>query len=187
MRNLIDMDGKSDIGHIDWEFIHDMQAIDPDHITPEIVYLTKDFLDKIPEKWSVIKSKLAGHVKKGKTVHIGIEDVENLGNDFKIRGILKDKQGHPMAFCKIVAMDKDPVEDDYLGAIITNKDGEFTLSFGKRTFSDFNMEAEPDVYFKVFTWRDSKFYPIGSVTPEVLEKVTTREGKIVFEFGVVEL
>ncbi len=187
MRNLIDMDGKSDIGHIDWEFIHDMQAIVPDHITPEVIFFTRDFLDSIPEKWEEIKTMLAGHVKRGKTVHIAIEDVENLGNDFKVRGILKDKQGHPMTFCKVVVMDKDPVENDYLGAVITDKDGEFSLSFGKRTFNDFGMEAEPDIYFNVLAWRDNSFYPIGTVTPEVSEKIETKEGKTVLEFGVVEI
>ena len=187
MRNLIDMDGKRDIGHIDWEFIHDMQAIAPDQITPELIYLTKDFLEKIPEKWDEIKAKLALRVKKGKTVHIAIEDVENLGNDFKVRGTLKDKQGKPMAFCKIVVMDKDPVEDDYLGAVITDEDGEFSLSFGKRTFSDFGMEAEPDIYLKVFTWRDNNFYAIDKVTPVVSEKVEAKEGKTILEFGVVEI
>lgn len=187
VRNLIDMDGKSDIGYIDWEFIHDMQAIDPDHITPELIYLTREFLDKIPEKWDEIKAKLASRIKKGKIVHIAIEDVENLGNDFKVRGILKDKQGRPVPFCKIVVMDKDPMEDDYLGAVITDQDGEFSVSFGKRAFSDFNMEAEPEVYFKIYTWKDSGFFPIGSVTPEVFEKVETKEGKVVLEFGVVEI
>jgi hypothetical protein len=187
MRLVIDMDSKNEIGFIDWEFIHDMQGIAPDLITPEIIYLTGEFLKKIPKKWSKIKAKLSGHVIHNRTVHCAISDIENLGNEFKLRGTLKNKKGDTLGFHKVVVYDKDKFEDDYIGAVITDKNGDFTLSFGKKTFSDFGLEAEPDIYFKVFFWKDSRFNELGQTMPEVFEKSETKEGKIIIEFGVVTL
>ena len=76
MRLLFDMDNKSEIGYIDWEFIHDMQGIAPELITPEIISLTPGFLGKIPKKWDKIKAKLKKHVNPDRTIHCAISDIE---------------------------------------------------------------------------------------------------------------
>ena len=185
MRLLIDMNHKKEIGVIDWEFIHDMQGIAPELITPEIIYLTETFLKKIPKKWSKIKSKLAEHIIPNRTVHCAISDMENLGNEFKIRGTFQNKEGEPLDFYRVVVFDKDKFEDDYIGAVITDGKGGFTLSFGKKTFSDFGMELEPDIYFKVYDFIEGKFHKHSQIMPEVREKTETIEGKIIFEFGVI--
>lgn len=185
MRLLINMDNKSEIGYIDWEFIHDMQGIAPDMVTPEIIYLTHDFMEQVPDKWGKIKAKLESHVVSNRTIHCAISDVENLGTDFKLKGRLKSVKGHILPFHKVVIFDKDRFEDDYIGAVISNKDGYFSLSFGKKTFSDFGIEAEPDIYFKVFSWQGNHFIEIGKTMPEVFEKTETGDDKIILEFGVV--
>jgi hypothetical protein len=187
MRLLFNMDNKSEIGIIDWEFIHDMQGIAPELITPEIIHLTRDFLEKIPEKWDKIKEKLEPHVSRKKPIHCAIADIENLGNEFKLRGILKSKNGDVLDFYKVVVYDEDRFEDDYIGAVITGKNGEFTLAFGKKTFSDFGLEAEPDIYFKVFSWQNNQFVPYGKTMPEVFEKTETADNKIIFNYGVVTI
>lgn len=187
MRRLIDMNHKNDIGFVDWEFIHDMQGIVPELITPEIILLTKEFLNKIPVKWSKIKSKLAEHVDPKQTVYVAISDIENLGNEFKIRGILKDKKGDILSFHRVVVYDEDRFEDDYIGAVITDENGGFTLSFGKKTFSDFGLESEPDIYFKIFFWKEGRFHEMGRVMPEIFEKSETIEKKTIIEFGVVAI
>lgn len=187
MRRLIDMNHKNEIGFVDWEFIHDMQGVVPELITPEIILLTKEFLNKIPSKWNELKSKLAKHVEPKQTVYVAIADIENLGNEFKIRGVLKDKAGGILSFHRVVVYDEDRFEDDYIGAVITDENGEFTLSFGKKTFSDFGLESEPDIYFKIFFWQDGKFHELGKVTPEIFEKLETKEKKKVIEFGVVTI
>lgn len=187
MRNLIDMDNKVEIGYIDWEFIHDMQGIAPDLINPEFICLGRQFLDKIPKKWEKIRIKLGKHLKGKETVYAAISDVENLGDEFKIRGTLKDKKGNVLGFHKVVVFDEDRFEDDYIGAVITDKSGNFSLSFGKKTFSDFGLEAEPDIYFKIFFWKDGRFDELGRVMPEVRKKSETSEGKIIIEFDTVEL
>lgn len=192
MRLLFDMDNKSEIGYIDWEFIHDMQGIAPELITPEIISLTPAFLSKIPKKWDNIKTKLKKHIDPNRTIHCAISDIENLGNEFKIRGTLKNKKGEILSFHKVVVFDEDRFEDDYIGALITDNDGNFTLSFGKKTFSDFGLEAEPDIYFKVFRWQEERFEEIGRTMPKVFEKTEitdpeSKEKKILFEFGVVTI
>ncbi len=185
MRLLIDMDNKSEIGIIDWEFIHDMQGIAPELITPEIIYLTRDFLDKIPSKWNKIKGKLDEHVQAKRTIHCAISDIENLGNEFKLRGTLKNKSGDTLSFHKVVVYDKDKFEDDYIGAVMSGKEGHFSLAFGKKTFSDFGLEAEPDIYFKVFRWDGERFLEMGKTMPDVFERTETDEDKIIYEFGIV--
>lgn len=185
MRFLVDLDNKSDIGVVDWEFIHDMQGLAPDMITPELIRLTPDFLNLIPAKWNRVKTKLEKHLVPKKTIHCGISDIENLGNEFKVRGVLKNSQCEILSYHKVVVYDEDRFQDDYIGAMITNSEGIFALSFGKKTFSDFNMEAEPDIYFKVFAWDGTLFVPIGKVTPRLFEKKITEENHIIYDFGVV--
>lgn len=187
MRQLIDMTNKNDIGYVDWEFIHDMQGIVPELITPEIILLTKKFLDHIPPKWNEIKAKLAAHSIPKETVYVAISDLENMGNEFKIRGILKSKEGEILSFHRVIVMDEDRFEDDYLGAVITDEDGNFTLSFGKKAFSDFGLESEPDIYLKVFFFKDGQFHPLGKATPQIFEKSETIEKKTIYEFGVVTI
>ena len=83
MRLLIDMDNKSEIGMIDWEFIHDMQGIAPELITPEIIYLTQDFLDKIPGKWSKIRSKLEERTPNRNTIYNGNGNRNGFSDEYK--------------------------------------------------------------------------------------------------------
>lgn len=187
MRLLIDMDNKSEIGVIDWEFIHDMQGIAPDKITPEIIYLTRDFLENIPEKWGKIKHKLQGHVDPDKTIHCAISDIENMGNEFKLHGTLQSHSGDVLDFHKVIVYDKDKFEDDYIGAVISDKSGRFSLAFGKKTFSDFGLEAEPDIYFKVFRWTGERFDFMDQTMPELFERTETASEKIIYEFGVVKI
>jgi hypothetical protein len=92
----------------------------------------------------------------------------------------------------VVVFDEDRFEDDYIGAVITDKNGNFTLSFGKKTFSDFGLEAEPDIYFRVFQWQEERFVEIGRTMPRVFEKseikdLESKETKILIEFGVVTI
>jgi hypothetical protein len=185
VRQLINMSSKSEIGFVDWEFIHDMQGIVPDLITPELIQLTYEFLDSIPEKWEKIKMQLEPHVSSEKTIYLAIADIENMGNEFKITGTLKNQNGEPLDFHRVVIFDEDRIEDDYIGAVITDKDGNFNLAFGKKTFSDFGIEAEPDIYFKIFAWEHNRFAEIARITPTVFEKTETREEKLIIRFGVV--
>jgi hypothetical protein len=181
------MDNKSEIGVIDWEFIHDMQGIAPEMITPELIYLTQNFLNKIPAKWAKIKKLLSKHVSPKGPVHCAISDIENLGNEFKVKGTFKNQEGNVLAFHKVVVYDKDKFEDDFIGAVITDKDGAFSLAFGKKTFSDFGMEAEPDIYFKVYSWNGKLFQELGKTMPDVFERIETSDDKIIYQFGVVTL
>lgn len=187
MKQLIDLTNKNEIGFVDWEFIHDMQGVVPELITPEIIQLTGEFLKKIPPEWEKIKLQLQKHTSPKHVTYVAIADTENLGCEFKVRGIIKNKECKSLGFHRVVIFDKDPMEDDFIGAVITDKDGCFSLSFGKRVFSDFGMEAEPDIYFKVFAWDNEKFTEIGRIMPEVFEKTVTQEGYKIYDFGVITI
>ncbi len=187
MKLLIDMDNKSEIGPVEWEFIHDMQVIAPGSITPEMIRLTDDFMVKIPKQWKEIRIQLRKHVSHDRTIHCAIADIDNMGNEFTAKGTLENKNGEVLDFHKIVIYDEDKFEDDYIGTVITDKDGKFSLSFGKKTFSDFGIEAEPDIYFRVYYWKDGKFDVLGKITPKNVEKTITKEKKTIYDFGTVAL
>ncbi len=187
MKQLIDLTNKNEIGYIEWEFIHDMQGVVPLLITPELISLTREFLDKIPSKWDKVKEKLIEHASPDRTVYIGIADIENLGDEFKVKGTFQDKHGVVLPFHRVIIYDKDRFEDDYIGAVITDKDGHFSLAFGKKVFSDFGLETEPYIYFKVYYFEKGRFVELGKIMPEVFEKVETREKKVLLEFGTISL
>ena len=121
-----------------------------------------------------------------KTIHLAISDIENMGNEFKIRGTLRNSNGENLTFHKVIVFDEDRFHDDYIGAVISDKNGDFTLSFGKKTFSDFGLETEPDIYFKVYSWKNGHFTEIRKVTPEVSNKIVTKENYTIYEFGIVK-
>jgi len=187
MKLLIDLNNKSEIGPIEWEFVHDMQTIIPKLITPELILLTEDFLDVIPAKWKTIKQMLEKHVSHENIVYCAMSDTENLGNDFQVKGILKNKNEDPLDFHKVVIFDKDKFEDDYIGTVITNKKGQFSLYFGKKTFSDFGIEQEPDIYFRVYYLKGGKFANLGKITPDRCDKTITKERRFIYDFGDVFL
>ena len=85
---------------------------------------------------------------------------EALKNGFEIRGY---RGGFEVHF-------EDRFEDDYIGSVITNQDGYLEISFGKKVFSDFGLEQEPDVYFKIFTFEAGAFKELKRIMPEIFEK-----------------
>jgi hypothetical protein len=187
MRRLVDLSQKSEIGFVDWEFLHDMQMVVPELITPEIIQLSSQFISKIPVKWQKIKQELIKHSKPNTVTYVAISDVENLGNEFKVTGKFKDAQGNPLAYHKIVIFDEDRFQDDYIGSVISDDQGYFSLLFGKKTFSDFGIENEPDIYFKIYRWEGALFKEIKKVMPKVTEKVETGDKKIIYNFGVMPI
>ncbi len=186
MRRVVDMKHQNEVGFIDWEFIHDMQDIVPDQITSELIFLDKKFLAKIPAKWNKIKKMLIDHLLPNeKIVPLAISDIENMGNEFKLRGTIQNEDGTALGFHKVIVMDKDRFQDDYIGAVISDEKGDFTLSFGKQTFSDFGLEQEPDIYFKIFKWNGSQFIEIEKIMPEVSKRSVTDDKHTIYEFGVI--
>jgi len=55
------------------------------------------------------------------------------------------------------------------------------------TFSDFGLESEPDIYLKIYVWRDNYFHQIDKVTPKIVNKIETDDKNIIYEFGVVAI
>lgn len=187
MKRLIDMDNKSDVGTIDWEFIHDMQGIVPNLINYNVMILKRDFLERIPEKYTKIKKKLAHHLAKRSAIHLAFSDIENQGNEFKVTGKLVNKQGRPLAFHKVEIYDEDRFEDDFIGSVISDEQGNFSMLFGKKVFSDFGLESLPDIYFKVFEWKKDQFVEIIRIMPDPHEVSETDQEKHLLEFGVIEV
>ena len=187
MKRLVDMDNKSEVGMIDWEFIHDMQGIVPHLINYNVLTLKRDFLTKIPQKYEKIKKELAKSLGMREKLHLAFSDIENQGNDFKVDGTLKDENGHSLAYYKVEIFDEDSFEDDFIGSVITNKDGYFSMLFGKKVFSDFGLESMPDIYFKIFAWKKNQFTEIVKIMPKPHEISETSQKKHLIEFGVIEV
>ena len=187
MKRLIDMDNKSDVGTIDWEFIHDMQGIVPHLINYNVMVLKRDFLESIPEKYTKIKKELARRLAKNNTIHLAFSDIENRGTEFKVTGTLVDKEGSPLAFHKVEIFDEDRFEDDFIGSVITDEKGRFTILFGKQVFSDFGLESMPDIYFKIFSWQHNQFVEKIRIMPLPHEISETDLHKTLIEYGVIEI
>jgi FtsP/CotA-like multicopper oxidase with cupredoxin domain len=62
--------------------------------------------------------------------------------------------GKPLSELRIEAWDKDVLTDDYLDFGLSDKDGEFKITFDKSEFEDWFGERHPDIYFKVFHYDD---------------------------------
>jgi hypothetical protein len=189
MKKIIDMEHGEEIGLIDWEFIYDMQAIAPEQITADTIVLSHDLLAKIPTKWRPIKQKLAARIHGDETHVLAVSDVENQGNEFKIEGVLQRRGGEAtLPFHRLMVFDKDRMEDDFIGSVITDAAGRFTLAFGRRTFSDFGFaEAVPDIYFRVFAWGGKDFQEIARVMPKDFKVSHFPDRKVVIDFGVVAI
>lgn len=181
------MDNKSDVGTIDWEFIHDMQGIVPHLINYNVMVLKRDFLQSIPQKYATIKKELARHLTKRSIIHLAFSDIENRGTEFKLTGTLVDKEGNPLAFHKVEIFDEDRFEDDFIASVITDEKGFFSILFGKQVFSDFGLESMPDIYFKIFTWRKDRFVEKIRIMPKPHEVSETDKNKHILEFGIVEV
>lgn len=189
MKKLIDLTSREEIGPIDWEFIYDMQSVAPELASADTIVLNRDLLGKIPAKWKTIKQKLAGRVARGETHHLAVSDVENQGSEFKIEGTLRRKHdGVPLAFHRVMVFDKDRFEDDFVGSVITDAAGRFTLAFGKKTFSDFGFaESTPDIYFRIFAWDTQRFNEIARTMPKDFKISQFPDKKVAIDFGVVEI
>ena len=187
MRRLINLDQKKDLGVIDWEFIHEMQGIVPDLIKFDQLKLTKEFLKNIPSRWEEISRKLKNDLKGKDHIHFALSDIENRGNEFKLTGRLVDEEINPLDFYKVQIFDQDKWEDDYMGSVLTDGNGEFSLLFGKAVFSDFlGLEAMPDIYFKIFAWngKDFELYR-KKIMPTPHEVTKTSLDKTLIAFGTI--
>jgi hypothetical protein len=187
MKKMIDMNHRSEIGTIDWQFIYDMQVLAPDQVSHDLIRLTDDLLHKIPAKWKELKKKMSSHLDRQGTTFIAICDVENQGQDFTIEGTLKDTKGQPRPFHRLLIYDKDRFEDDYLGFVVTNDAGAFTLMFGKKVFSDFGLDSMPDIYFKVAEWDGQIFREIGKIKPKPHKVTHFTGGRIAIDFAVITI
>jgi hypothetical protein len=190
MKKLIDMDRREEIGVIDWEFVYDMQSIAPDMISADTIILNRELLTKIPAKWRVIKQKLSACIHRDETHFLAVSDLENQGNEFKIEGTIRRREsGESLAFHRLMVFDKDRLEDDFIGSIVSDAAGKFALAFGKRTFSDFGFaESIPDLYFRVFSWdREKRFVEIARVMPKDFKVSHFPDRKVAIDFGVIDI
>ena len=165
-----------------------MQDKAPEDIQGEVITLTSNFINKIPAKQAEIRKRLHSALELKDKTFIAISGLEIEGNDFKIEGFLTDKEHNPLGFHKISVIDKDVIEDDYIGSVITGENGKFVLSFDGETFQDFGFFEKnklPDFRFKIFKWKGNKFKLLKEFMPEIESVTPFGKDKKLIEFGTI--
>ena len=51
MKRLIDMETRHVLGNFPWQFIFDLEELDPEKVNSELIILTHSLLAKIPAEW----------------------------------------------------------------------------------------------------------------------------------------
>jgi hypothetical protein len=188
MRLLVDMNGRRDVAAVDWEFLYELKNAAGDLVEHDRIRVNSQLLRKIPAKWAAIKDALRGALGEAEEIWVAISDVEIKGNDYIIEGALQRPDGTPLEFHKLEVLDKDLLEDDFIGKVVTTANGEFRLGFGPETFNDFpwiRTETMPDFIFRVHEWKGDHFTLVHKFKPKPLKVTKFGKEKMVVEFGAV--
>lgn len=69
---------------------------------------------------------------------------------YAIQGEVVSQKDQSLEGLRIEAWDNDLVIDDFLGAVLTDQDGKFTIQFDGTFYKEICFDRKPDVYFKIF-------------------------------------
>jgi hypothetical protein len=67
-----------------------------------------------------------------------------------INGKISNKSNNPLSNLRIEAWDKDFFRDDFVGETISDKNGNFKISFTEKRFTELFLDNKPDIYFKIY-------------------------------------
>jgi ABC toxin N-terminal region/Neuraminidase-like domain/Putative peptidoglycan binding domain/Salmonella virulence plasmid 28.1kDa A protein len=148
------------------------------------------------QRTAMVNESIAGLINKA------LESLHDC--KFWIKGLVRDpvsKRG--LMGIRVEAWDKDWLENDKIGEELTREDGTFLMSFDETIFSDFFLDREPDLFFKIYEGDElvkdeetegSVRWNVKAGETEVTIEVTGEksgsttkrqiEGRIVFENGV---
>jgi len=92
---------------------------------------------------------------------------------FKIHGkVIEKETGKGIPNLTVKAIDKDLFFDDLLGAVTTDKNGNFEIRYDKEDFQELFFDKKPDIYIEI-------------KNPE-REVIYTTEDKVRYEAGETE-
>ena len=188
MRLLVDMKGRRDVAAVDWEFLYELNNAAGDLVEHDRIRVNSQLLRKIPAKWAEVKDALRRALGDEDEIWVAVSDVEIKGNEYIIEGSLQGPDGKPLGFHKLEVLDKDLLEDDFIGKVVTTAKGEFRLGFGPETFNDFpwiRTETMPDFIFRVHEWKEDHFTLVHKFKPKPLKVTKFGKQKMVVNFGAV--
>ncbi len=64
---------------------------------------------------------------------------------------------------RVEAWDCDALVDDFVGEAVTGSNGEFTISFAPNRYKELFLDADPDIYFKIYDGRTFLYSSIKDV------------------------
>lgn len=72
-----------------------------------------------------------------------------IDNIYKINGKLINSGGENVSGFEIKALDKDLLNDDFLGSSFTSENGSFQITFAEKAFKEI-FDKRPDLYFEIY-------------------------------------
>jgi len=160
LKRLIDMDARFVLGDFPWQFIFDMEELDPEHVNSEMIILSHGLLARIPAEWNREHSELLKYLDSKKEVYLGVSHIYKEGKEYTISGRL-GAAGGPLGFHKITFYDYQRIFDHYITSIITDKNGEFKFSFDRSFLHHhhFYNRKMPllNLVLKIFAWENKTF------------------------------
>ena len=159
MRKLINLENGEIIGVVPWFEISEAMKKKSDLLKSAIIMVNNSLINLLPDESKTMRKLLTEYYKQNKKVAslpVGVSDTVINTHDFICKGRLRNKNGDPLVSYKIWLYDKDFMEDDYLGSVITDKNGEFEFSFSYSAFREFG-EKIPDFLIKIFKYNNNEF------------------------------
>ena len=160
LKRLIDMDARFVLGDFPWQFIFDMEELDPEHVNSEMIILSHGLLARIPAEWNREHSELLKYLDSKKEVYLGVSHIYKEGKEYTISGRL-GAAGGPLGFHKITFYDYQRIFDHYITSIITDKNGEFKFSFDRSFLHHHHLYNRkmplPNLVLKIFVWENKTF------------------------------
>jgi hypothetical protein len=159
MRKLLNLLNGDVVGEVPWLEVN--YILNKTNLLKNaIMNLLLTDLNSIDNEVKTLKKLLYNYFKKSKIssrLTVGVSDTVVEKHDYVCKGVLKDSKGQPLSSHKIWFYDKDNFSlDDYLGSVITDKQGFFEFSFNNNSFRDFG-EKLPKFMIKVFRFNKDKF------------------------------
>ena len=193
IKRLIDMETRRVLGNFPWQFIFDLEELDPEKVNSELIILTHSLLAKIPAEWHREHDELLKCLGFKKDVYLGVSHIYQEGKAYTISGRLRGSGGL-LGFHKITFYDDQLIFDHYITSVITDKNGEFKFSFDSSFLHHHHRFKRkmhmPYLVLKIFEWENRAFNLFEGelkFKPESLNIEIQNKKRMIIDLGDIDI